>query len=184
MVDTTRRKKMISQIVAVDANGGIGKDNSLPWHNPEEMKIFRMLTMGKTVFMGKNTYESLPEHPYDKENPHYGSTKGLKWRINVVISKSMCEGKQYELNKNNGVYVTKNLDILYKDCPLLTDERFVIGGTSIYEQTLDECEMIYLSRMKDEYDCDTFYPLEKLERFTKLSTVKYESFDLEIYKSY
>ena len=175
---------MISQIVAVDANGGIGKDNALPWHNPEEMKIFRMLTMGKTVFMGKNTYESLPEHPYDNENPHYGSTKGLKGRTNVVISQSMCDGLEYELNKHKGVYATKNINILIKNYHVLGDERFVIGGASIYEQTLDKTEMVYLSRMKESYACDTFYPLEKLERFTKLSTVKYESFDLEIYKSY
>ena len=175
---------MISQIVCVDSKGGIGLNNSLPWHDKEEMKIFRMLTMGKTVFMGRNTYESLPERPYDPKNPSIGTTRALKGRTNVVFSNSLSEGSEHMLNKHYGVYVTKGFEALVTKTPLLDDDRVIIGGASIYEQTIGVTEMVYLSRMKNEYDCDTFYPLEKLESFEKLSTVKYDTFDLEIYKRY
>ncbi len=54
---------MISIIVAVSEDWGIGKDNELLWHIPEDLKRFKSLTLGKTVIMGKKTWESLPRKP-------------------------------------------------------------------------------------------------------------------------
>ncbi len=139
--------------------------------------------MGKTVFMGRNTYESLPERPKNTSNSNYGATKALKWRTNVVVSQSMHQG-EYTLEKHRGVYVTENLDILNKECPLLTSERFVIGGKTLYEQTINLCDMVYVSRIHKEFECDTFYPLEELNKFEKIDTIKFGAFNLEIYKKY
>ena len=54
---------MISIIVAVSDDWGIGKENELLWHIPEDLKRFKRLTMGKCVIMGKRTWESLPRKP-------------------------------------------------------------------------------------------------------------------------
>ena len=67
----------IFQIVAVDSNLGIGKDNKIPWKNKEDMNLFKTLTIGKTVVMGRNTWDSLP----DRFRP-------LPNRFNVILSKT------------------------------------------------------------------------------------------------
>jgi len=64
-------------LVAVSPEGIIGKDNSIPWHYPEDLKRFKKLTLGKTVIMGRNTWESIPE----KQRP-------LPDRRNIVITKN------------------------------------------------------------------------------------------------
>jgi dihydrofolate reductase len=169
---------MIYHIVAVDKNGGIGKDNGLPWkHNKSDMRLFKTLTMGKTVIMGRNTWESLPDRKLK-----YSTTKALQGRSNVVVSYSMAGKLEYQLNKHQGVYITKDLSIITQECPLLSDERFVIGGESLYTQTMDMVDMIYLTRIDDEYECDTFYPIDQLDSFDLISSIKYDSFTLEVYK--
>ena len=64
-------------LVAVSPEGIIGKDNSIPWHYPEDLKRFKKLTLGKTVIMGRNTWESIPE----KQRP-------LPDRRNIVITRT------------------------------------------------------------------------------------------------
>ncbi len=54
---------MIAIIAAISDDGGIGKNNDLLWHIPEDLKRFKRLTYGKTVIMGKRTWESLPRRP-------------------------------------------------------------------------------------------------------------------------
>lgn len=175
----------IIQVVAIDKNGGIGKDNTLPWgRNPEDMKLFKDITMGNiddeqnTLFMGRNTYDSLP---CKVSKYHPLGQRALSGRTNVVISHSMAIDKKYKLNKHQGCYITKNLDIITEDCPLLKGDRFIIGGESLYVQTLDITDKIYMTRFNEEYECDTFYPLDKLSDFYLDETVPYNSFVLEIY---
>ena len=69
---------MISIIVAVSEDWGIGKDNELLWHISEDLKRFKRLTIGKTVLMGKRTWESLPRKP-------------LTGRKNIVLTDDIQE---------------------------------------------------------------------------------------------
>ncbi len=64
---------MITLIVARDRNGAIGKDNTIPWHAPEDLKAFQRETLGGAIIMGRNTWDSLPVKP-------------LKNRLNIVVS--------------------------------------------------------------------------------------------------
>lgn len=168
---------MLYHIVAIDKNGGIGKENSLPWeHNKEDMKLFKDLTLDSTVIMGRNTWESLPERNFKGVK-----TKALPKRVNVVISNSLVSNMVHSMNKYKGVYITKNLSFLNRKCPLLTDKKFIIGGESLYKQTINNIDVVYLTKFNEEYECDTFYPVDKLKSFKLQEVIKYKTFDLEIY---
>lgn len=65
---------MFSLIVAIGKNNGIGKNNQLLWHIPEDLKNFKKITTGKTVIMGRNTYESIG--------------RPLPNRVNIVLSRN------------------------------------------------------------------------------------------------
>jgi dihydrofolate reductase len=179
-----KKQTHMYHIVAVDKNFGIGKDNGLPWpKNKEDMRLFRTLTVGKTVVMGKNTYESLPLKPLTRY-PSMGSTRRLPHRTNVVFSDSIIKEKSfvYTLNKFEGTYVCNDLSVFDQYNPLLGSEVFFIGGESIYRQTADLIDMIYLVQFNEEYDCDTFYPTDHIEDMTLVDTIKYDSFSMKIYK--
>lgn len=130
---------MIIQILALDEKNGIGKDNQLPWpFNKEDMKFFKETTSGHDVLMGRNTWESLPKKP-------------LPNRKNYVITSS--------IEKIDGhAYVIKDLSFLkhYNQ----KKKMFIIGGSKLYHSTFDITDKIMITKIKGEYDCDTFYDYE------------------------
>lgn len=126
---------LISLVVAVAANNAIGKNNRLLWHLPADLKHFKTLTTGHTVFMGRKTYDSIG--------------KPLPNRRNMVISKS--------LKKIEGCEVLPSLE----EALLLADkneEVFIIGGSAIYKLALPIANRIYLTRVHQEFEADTFFP--------------------------
>ena len=99
-----------SIIAAVGKNRELGKDNHLIWHLPNDLKFFKRTTSGKTIIMGRRTFESLP--------------KMLPNRKHIVLSSSSDFPEEVEVYNE-----LKELLDAYKD----TDEElFVIGGASIY----------------------------------------------------
>ncbi len=126
----------LSIIVAVAEGNVIGKDNSLIWHISEDLKRFKRLTENHTVVMGRKTYMSLPFRP-------------LKNRRNIVITK----GK----NHIEGVETAHSVEEALELCKG-EDEVFIIGGASIYEQTIDIADKIYLTKVLKEFEGDTFFP--------------------------
>ncbi len=126
---------MISIIVAVAENRVIGRDNQLIWHISEDLKRFKRLTENNTVVMGRKTYLSLPFRP-------------LKNRRNIVISNTV---KEIE-----GVEVVSSIDEALSLCR--GDEVFIIGGASIYEQTLGLVDRIYLTVVCKSFEGDVYFP--------------------------
>lgn len=123
-------------IAAVSENWGIGKDNSLLFDIPEDMRFFRKTTMGKTVIMGRKNLESFP------------NGKPLKNRTNVVLTKDKnfrCDGAET---------VNSIEELLSLDC--VGDDAFVIGGESVYRQLLDYCDLCYITKVHETADCDRF----------------------------
>lgn len=124
-------------IVAVDRNWGIGKENQLLFSISEDMKFFRRTTLDKVVLMGRKTLESFPE------------SKPLPRRTNIVLTTDV----QY---KPEGVIVCHSkeeaLELLKE---YSTEEIFVIGGKTIYELFLDECDTAYITKIAAEKDADT-----------------------------
>jgi dihydrofolate reductase len=127
---------MISIIVAVAENDVIGKNNSLLWHISEDLRRFKQLTENNTVIMGRKTYFSLPFRP-------------LKNRRNIVISESLA--------LIDGVEVVNSLQNAFELCKN-DREVFIIGGASIYCQSMDLADRIYLTTVYKAFDGDTFFP--------------------------
>ncbi|MBI2013868.1 MAG: dihydrofolate reductase [Candidatus Colwellbacteria bacterium] len=131
---------MISILAAVAKNGVIGKNNALPWHIPEDLKRFKALTLGKPVLMGSKTYESI----IDKLG------KPLPGRQNVVVSTN----PDYKVAKE--VLLYNSLDKVLED--FKDKELIVIGGGSIYKQTIEEAEKLYITHVERNIEGDAYFP--------------------------
>ncbi len=127
----------ISIIVAVAENYAIGKDNDLLWHISDDLKRFKKITTGHSLIMGKNTFLSLPVRPLPK-------------RTSIVISDDPAD--DYE-----GCIMAHSIEDAVSKCPE-GEECFVIGGGSIYRQFMPLADKLYITRVRREYEADTFFP--------------------------
>jgi dihydrofolate reductase len=127
---------MLSAIVAMDRNRVIGFQNQMPWHLPADLKHFKNITMGHPIIMGRNTYDSLG--------------KPLPGRNNIVITRRPLVAPAEILQVAN---VTDALKAAEQ-----TDEIFIIGGQQIFEQTLEQVQRIYLTRIEHEFSGDRYFP--------------------------
>ncbi len=131
----------MNMIAAVDKNWGIGKDNGLLDHIPEDMKFFRETTKGKAVIMGRKTFLSFPNQ------------KPLLNRLNIVLTrdKDFCpEGVVVCDNVEKAIAVAKES---YAD-----DDIFVIGGEVVYTEMEKLCKRAYITKIDKEYKADKFFP--------------------------
>jgi len=132
---------MITIIAAVANNGVIGKDNKLPWKLAADMAFFKETTMGHCVITGRKNYESIPE----KFRP-------LKGRTNIVVTRQ--DGYMAE-----GATVVSSIEEAIKFAKSTGDsEIFIIGGAQIYEQCLNLADKMYITRIDEDFDGDTFFP--------------------------
>jgi dihydrofolate reductase len=128
---------MISIIVAISDDYGIGKNNELLWHISEDLKRFKKLTLGKTVIMGKKTWESLPRWP-------------LPGRKNIVLTDVPgecidCSITAYSIEDALGK-CEKN------------EEIFVMGGGSIYRQFMPIADRLYITHVHLKAAADVYFP--------------------------
>lgn len=137
-------------IVAVDNNWAIGKDNSIPWHIPEDMNFFKETTKNSVVIMGRKTLESLP-----KKQP-------LKDRINIVIS------RDYSFTKP-GALVVHTIEEAIFDSKNYKKDVYVIGGEKIYQSTLKYCDTVYVTKVNNAFDADKYFPNLDLSNEWKLT---------------
>ena len=128
---------MISIIVAVSEDLGIGKDNELLWHISGDLKRFKKLTTGNTVIMGKKTWESLPRRP-------------LPGRKNIVITDNAQE--KFE----NAVTAYSIDDAISKCGP--DEEVFIIGGGSIYRQFMQRADRLFITHVHKKAPADIYFP--------------------------
>lgn len=154
------KKTQISIIAAIGSNRELGKDNKLLWQIPDDMKRFKVLTMGHPVIMGRTTYLSIG--------------KPLSGRINIILTRD-------KTFKAPGCIVAYSLDealtIARETEP---DEIFIIGGGKIYEQTIDVADKLYLTVVVGTYDADTYFP--KYSRFAKVVSEKKREYEKLSYK--
>ena len=119
----------------MDEDGLIGRDNALPWRLPEDLKFFRRITLGKTVLMGRRTWDSLG--------------KPLEQRQNWVLSRDPAF-------KPEGARVFANLEgalAAHED-----GELMVIGGAELFRQALPLAQRIYLTRVHARLEGDVRFP--------------------------
>lgn len=127
-------------IVNADKNWGIGRENQLLVHIPNDMKMFRQTTTGKVVVMGRKTLESFP------------NGMPLPKRTNIVLTTD----QDYD---GRGAIVVHSEDELFEELKQYADEDiFIIGGESIYRMMLPHCDTAYVTRLDYAYDADTYFP--------------------------
>jgi dihydrofolate reductase len=136
---------IISLLVAMDENRGIGKDNRLPWHLSKDLKRFKALTMGHHIIMGRKTYDSIG--------------RALPGRKTIVVT----HNPDYQINTVNNQ--SGDICIVHSIDEAITfaadageTEAFIIGGGTIFEQTLPLAGRIYLTRVLTHQECDTYFP--------------------------
>ena len=131
---------MISAIVAVDENWGIGYNGDLLAHIPNDLKYFKELTTNHVVMMGRKTWDSLPNKP-------------LKDRLNLVITSGE---RQY----GEGTCFIGMAEAMARLAHLEEDDEwFIIGGGSIYEQLLPLCDHVYVTKILKKFEnVDTYFP--------------------------
>lgn len=143
---------MISAIVSVDKNWGIGYQGQLLEHIPEDLKYFKKLTQYNVVVMGRNTWESLPKKD---------SLPRLPNRINIIISNSMVSNGVMSILGDLTVAMSLEAALSYicaSDRVCGTD-IFVIGGGQIYNALLPYCNRVYVTKIDKSHDnIDTFFP--------------------------
>lgn len=130
-------KSMISIIVAVSDDWGIGKDNELLWPISGDLKRFKRLTTGKTVVMGKKTWYSLPKRP-------------LPGRKNIVLTDIPDE-------KIDGSETVYSIEEALNKCTI-EEEAFVIGGGSIYRQFMPKADRLYITHVHMKAPADVYFP--------------------------
>lgn len=142
---------ILSHIVAVSENEVIGKDNSLLWHFPEDLKYFKKRTIGKILILGRKTFDSLG--------------KPLPKRFHIVVSRSAID------SQNEMVKYVSSLKEAYALAEKLTlggqwpDEVMIVGGGQIYKESLPDVDFIYLTRIPGDYEGDAVYSLNIPKEF-------------------
>lgn len=129
---------MLSVIVACANANVIGKDNALLWHLPEDLKRFKTLTSGKTIIMGRKTFDSLGRVLPNRK--HIVLTRDVNWTYNDENVEVVNDVK--ELDK----YINSE------------EEDFIIGGAMIYNLLLKNANKIYLTRIYEDFKGDAFFP--------------------------
>jgi dihydrofolate reductase len=120
----------ITLIAAMDRNRTIGKGNAMPWRLPSEMAFFKANTLGKTVLMGRKTFESLGSKP-------------LPNRRNVVLTRQ--EGLELE-----GCEIVHSVEEAISRYGQEDEQLMIIGGTEIYGQFLPYADTILLTEVETE----------------------------------
>lgn len=145
----------ISIIVALGSNLAIGKNNSLVWHLPADMKFFKEKTTGHCVITGRKNYESIPE----KFRP-------LPNRTNIIIT------RQQDYNAP-GTIITSSIEEAIRKAEQTGDtEIFIIGGGDIFKQSLHLADTLYLTEIEECFDADVFFPKLNMLEWQEVSRVK------------
>jgi dihydrofolate reductase len=126
----------ISLVVAMARNRVIGRDNALPWRLPADLAYFKRVTMGHPVVMGRRTYESIG--------------KPLAGRKNIVVSRNPDFTAP-------GCTVVASLEAAWKAAGDV-DEVCVIGGTTLFEETLPLADVLHLTEVEADVPGDTYFP--------------------------
>jgi dihydrofolate reductase len=142
-------------VVALAANGVIGRAGTLPWHLPDDLKHFKALTMGHPILMGRRTFESIG--------------KPLPGRRSIVVSTTLSAPPA------PGVEVVRTLDEAARIAALSSGPAFVIGGAALYEAALPRCHRMHLTELDVPVDGDTFFPAFNRAEWSLVSQTRHDA---------
>ncbi len=129
---------MLKILVAFDENRVIGKNNTLIWHLPADLKRFKALTTGHVIIMGRKTFESIG--------------KPLPNRTTIVIS------RQTDLQIEGAIIAHSVEEAILKAKSLTREDIFIVGGAEIYALSLPLADQILVTQLHDIFEGDAFFP--------------------------
>ncbi|HWY61989.1 MAG TPA: dihydrofolate reductase [Rhizomicrobium sp.] len=125
----------VTLILAAADNGVIGKDGALPWHISDDLRRFKALTLGKTVVMGRKTWDSLPRKP-------------LPGRRNIVVTRQLG-------------WRADGAEVMTLEQAIAAGNVFVIGGAEIYRALLLRADRIELTEVHRAFDGDAKFAFDR-----------------------
>jgi len=142
---------IVAIIVAIGENNAIGKNNQLLWHMPNDLKHFKDVTSGRTIIMGRKTFDSVG--------------KPLPKRRNIVVTRQDITIPGCEVVKSieDGLALCKG-----------EDEVFIGGGAEIYKLAMHLTDRIYLTIIHKSFDADTFFPEIERKEWKEVSREDYQ----------
>lgn len=140
-------------IAAMADNRIIGRDNKLPWHIPEELRLFKKTTMGFPMIMGRKTFESFPSP--------------LPGRRHIVLSRN----KNYTPRK---VESAESLEKAIAMCDAVK-KVFIIGGAEVFKQALAMTTKIFLTALEREVEGDVSFPEISENKFLEVSRMRHQN---------
>jgi len=155
---------MIALIAAVAENNVIGAKNDLPWNIPEDLARFKKLTTGKTVLMGRNTFQSVMKR----------LGKPLPNRTSAVLTRDPNE------KFPDGVLTYISLEAALRD--FKEKDLYVIGGGEIYAQTIAHADKLYITHVERSVDGDVYFPKFRMEDWSLAEEEKHEGYRFATYE--
>jgi dihydrofolate reductase len=142
----------LTLVVAIDAQRGIGVDNKLPWHLPEDLAHFKRVTMGHPIIMGRKTFDSIG--------------RPLPKRRNIVVTRNPAW-------RHDGVDAVTSL----ADAIALAgaDDACIIGGAQIFRESMDLADQLIVTEIGHTFACDAFFPPLEAGRWTETAREKHHS---------
>jgi dihydrofolate reductase len=130
---------LISLLVAADEANVIGKDNTLPWHLPNDLKYFKNKTWGMPIVMGRKTFESIG--------------KPLQGRTNIVLTRN----RDWKSDGVTVVHTMEGAETIANESAV--KELFIIGGAEIFNSIFNRADRIYITRIHHTFEGDVFFPV-------------------------
>jgi dihydrofolate reductase len=127
----------LSLIVAMAQNRVIGQNKQMPWHLSADLKKFKQITMGSPIIMGRKTFEAIG--------------RPLPGRENIIVSRN----RDYTVENCT---VCLSVDEAINRCCQQDREVFVIGGATLYQQTMQQADRLYLTQIHRDFVGDTYFP--------------------------
>lgn len=149
----------LSLIVAMDKNRLIGNDNQLPWNLPADLAFFKRTTLGKPIVMGRKTYESIG--------------RPLPGRRNIVMTRN----PQFSAE---GCDVVSDIDSALAICDA-DAEVMLIGGATLYEQTIARATTMYITEINHIFSGDTWFPEFSRRHWSIVDSQEYAADDSNPY---
>ena len=149
-------------IASLTENGIIGQGNSLPWELPDEMKHFKDTTLNSAVLMGRRTFDSLK--------------RPLHNRLNIVLTSYLeqeSKDVKFAASIKEGFEIAENFNF---------ERLFIIGGESVYKQTIPIIDKMILSFVHGSFVGDKFFPIEMINNFMLEKSQDKESFTIKYYR--
>ncbi|MFM6975928.1 MAG: dihydrofolate reductase [Sphingobacteriaceae bacterium] len=147
-------------VVAIDEQGGIGKNNQLLWHLPADLKHFKEITSGHPIIMGRKTYDSIG--------------KPLPNRRNIVITRQQdlkIEGAEVVNSLKNALELVKNENL-----------AFIIGGAQIFNDAMHLADTLHLTKVHHRFEADTFFPEIKTQEWQETAKESHPADEKNPYK--